>query len=697
MAKGEAKIWKEYEKAERRGESSTLLNYSYAGYRHAEVGVPDVEHKIFNVQDFGAVANDHISDREAFLKAIEAAEAHGSGVIFFPRGRYLFNTKADPCEPIEITCSNIVIRGEGCGVDGSEIFMQQPFRAPNPNEKWTAPILISFNGKGYNNKLADVVADSAKGSYSIQVSDASGIEQGDWVTLRLSNNDPKVVASELSPYSIGKGWSGMEYIGLQVYDYHLVTKVDGNEVTFKEPLMRQVAKSEKWFVQEFNHIEEVGVEDIAFVGDFQDEFNHHADDLHDGGWKLLDMKGVVNSWVRRCRFTDVSAAATVRQSANVSIFDSSITGNIGHHAVSADASSRIFIGAIHDAPAQWHTSGITKHTVGVVLWRNEGNPNSCFECHASQPRATLFDVTKGGFMRGRCGGAISNNPNHLNDLVFWNYCETDEAETEFDFWPSTTQYFRFLPPVIVGFHGAGTTFKSSTVAYEESTGAAVEPESLFEAQLKLRLGKLPEWIVELRSKVKSGEVSGALPVEREVVVSTTAELEAAVAAATLGDKIVMLDGEYRDVKLIVNHSGTFNAKFEIKAKNPGKVVFSGDAKVELRGDHVLLSGIYFKDGERNPQEWRSHGQGLVAIFGDYCEVAELLFFDFDMASSSYISTTLDDSGRVPKYAHIHHCAFIEKRTLDQVINLNNMVRADKRPEAPAGEPMYHRINHCYFS
>ncbi len=698
MAKGEADIWKKYKAAERKGETSQLLNFSYAGYRHAEVGVPDVEHTVFNVQDYGAVPNDQFSDREALLLAIEAAEANGSGVIYFPKGRYVFNTKADPCEPIVIKGSNIVLRGEGSGVDGTEIFMQQPFRAPNPVEKWTAPVLITFNGKGYNEKLADVVADSPKGTYSITVDKApKSLKAGDWVTLRMNNNDPKVIARDLAPHSVGADWSNMLYLGLQIYDYHQVVAIKGNKITFKEPLMREVRQDEGWYLQDFVHVEEVGVEDIAFVGDFQEKFVHHKDDIHDGGWKLIEFEGVVNSWLRRCRFTDVSSAASVRQSANVSIYDASITGNIGHHAVHADASSRIFIGAIADAPAQWHTSGVTKHTMGTVLWRNSHNPNSCFECHASQPRATLFDVTDGGFMRGRCGGAVQNNPNHLNDMVLWNYNETDEAEQDFDFWPSFTPYFRFVPPIIVGFHGAGTTFKASSVAYQESIGKAVEPESLFEAQLKLRLGELPEWIVELREKVAKGDYSGALPIENQVVVSNTAELEAAVAAAKLGDQIVMLDGEYRDVKLIVNHSGTFNKKFEIKAQNPGEVIFCGDVKVEMRGDHTSLSGVYFTRGDRNPKQWKSHGVGLVAIFADYCEVANCLFFDFDMADSSYISTSLDENNRVPKYAHIHHCAFIEKRTFDQVINLNNQRKALKDPSLPKGEPMYHRISHCYFS
>ncbi len=691
-----AKIWQEYEKAYKRDKTTPLLDFSFAGYHHGESEVPVVEHKVFNVLDFGAIANDHISDREALLKAIDAAEANGSGVIYFPKGRYLFNTKEDPCDPINIENNNIVLRGDGAGVNGTEIYMAEPFRAPNPIEKWTSPILITFNGKSFANPISTVVKDSPKGTFSVELDQARSLRVGDWICLRLSNNSEEVIARELAPHSSKDSWTNLVYIGSQVYDYHKVASVKGNKVTFKEPLMREVRADENWYVQTFPHLKECGVEDIAFVGNFKEKFVHHKDDIHDGGWKLIKFDGVVNSWLRRCRFTDVSAAMIVKGSANVSVYDCVVTGNVGHHSIHSDGSSRVFLGGIHDMPAQWHSVGVTKHTMGTVMWRNITDANSCFECHASQPRASLIDHCESGFIRGRCGGAIQNNPNHLNDLVFWNFKETgSKGSKDFQFWPTDTEYFRFLPPTIVGFYGAGTTFDASQAGYIESIGAPVDPESLYEAQLKLRLGKLPKWLVALKQKVENKDFAGMISEVRTVNVSNTAELHAAVDQAKEGDQIILADGNYEDVQLIVNASGSFNRKLEIKAMHPGKVSFTGDARVEIRGNHILLSGIYFKDGDRNQKEWKSHGPGLVAIYGDYNEVADCLFYDFDDVSSAYITTSLNEAGHVSQYAHIHHCAFLEKQTLDQVINLNNTLK--KTLDGEPGKPMYHRVSYCYFS
>ena len=53
---------------------------------------------------------------------------------------------------------------------------------------------------------------------------------------------------------------------------------------------------------------------------------------------------------------------------------------------------------------------------------------------------------------------------------------------------------------LLGFHGAAVTFDESAeqVKYLESNGAAVEPLSLYEAQLRQRLGYVPAWLNSLK-------------------------------------------------------------------------------------------------------------------------------------------------------------------------------------------------------
>ena len=180
-----------------------------------------------------------------------------------------------------------------------------------------------------------------------------------------------------------------------------------------------------------------------------------------------------------------------------------------------------------------------------------------------------------------------------------------------------------------------------------------------------------------------------------ITVGTTQDLVNATATVKPGDTILLSDGTYRDLRLTITADGTGDKMITIKAQNPGKAYISGNSAIELRGDFIHLSGLYFKDGSRNPSEWKTHGPGIVSIYADHCEVSECLFYDFDKANSSYISTNLDETGHVPQYCHIHHCAFVGKTTRDQVINLNNTKK--KTLEGEPGKPMYHRISYCYFS
>lgn len=181
---------------------------------------------------------------------------------------------------------------------------------------------------------------------------------------------------------------------------------------------------------------------------------------------------------------------------------------------------------------------------------------------------------------------------------------------------------------------------------------------------------------------------------KNIRVSTVPAVQAALPGLQPGDKLLLQNGAYKDLQLIVANSGRKENPIEISAENPGKVFITGDAKVELRGEHISLKGFYFKDGARNPRTWKTHGPGLIAIYGSFNRVTECMFNDFDEAHSAYITTSLSEDGKVPAHCRIDHCSFINKLTFDQVINLNNTFKKDTLRGGPA---MYHRVDHCFFS
>jgi len=180
------------------------------------------------------------------------------------------------------------------------------------------------------------------------------------------------------------------------------------------------------------------------------------------------------------------------------------------------------------------------------------------------------------------------------------------------------------------------------------------------------------------------------------IVSSNEETYKAVAKLKPGAVLKLADGVYHDMQLIISRSGKAGLPITIRALNPGKVFFSGDAKVEIRAEHIVLADIWFKDGNRDVSKWNSHGPGLVAIYGSYNRVTGCVFDCFDQANSAYITTSLTREGKVPLHCRIDHCSFTDKITFDQVINLNNTAKAIK-DGTTGGPPMYHRVDHCFFS
>lgn len=528
---------------------NVLLDFSYAGYKHGEEEAPSVEtlkargYKVYDVTDYGAVPNDGLSDREAFIKTLEAAtgttrtitadnnirilKEKANAIIYFPEGEFVLQGAEDKVnECIHLTMGNFVIKGAG---RNKTVIRMDKRNEPATGGMWSTPTLIEI--KHYSDAtgaMTEVTEDAAKGEFSVKVGATAGITAGSWVRLYLKNNDTELVGKELAPYTAGdlstqSGTPAIIENGVEVLDYHQVKSVSGNSITFYEPLMHAVEAKYGWKIQKFPHYENIGVEDIAFQGDAKEDFQHHASAADDSGFKLIDFVRVTDSWMRRVNFISVSEALSVVNSANVSVYDVDISGKRGHSAIRSQGSSRVFIGKVRDRSngrellnsggttlgsymenaGQYHACGVSKQSLGAVIWNVHWGDDSCFESHASQPRATLIDHCTGGFMQWREGGDLTQLPNHLDDLVIWNMNATKTKASDnnpFVWWDSSNIWWKNLPPVIVGFHGASMGFDndSKQVKRWESNGAAVTPASLYEAQLKKRLGAVPAWLNALK-------------------------------------------------------------------------------------------------------------------------------------------------------------------------------------------------------
>lgn len=550
---GTAQAWKKFLMD---SDDNVLLDYSYAGYNHGETAPNDGfawGYKVCNVKE--RMERENITALEAFTRILDenklirkttanATNANAKIVIYFPEGEYILHDGAGKNFPYDILGGNFVIKGDG--PQRTRLVMQTP---NGDTEKTNAPMLTIKHTNSPNSGknavlLATVTENAKKGTSSLVVSSTSDLTPGKWVQLRLRSGDKELLAKELGPIIPAASWSinqlpipistesSDDSYGIKITEFHQIKSVGGNRVIFYEPIMHDIdIKYDDclgWEIRDYRYYENVGVEDLTFVGQAVTPYYHHGEGApgnieawrYDQEYRPLNMARMVNSWVRNVDFENVSEAITFGESANCSAYNIEIRGYRGHAAVRAAGSTRIFIGKIRDnsrdgepnrygvvGEGQWHGCGVSKPSIGNVIWNSNWGNNACFESHATQPRATLFDKCSGGLIRYHAGGASDEAPNHLSELTLWNLNvtgTTDEKKqdyaNEFTWWGNSDLWWKIYPPIVVGTHGKSVTFSQTEgqLTYEESTGVMVTPESLYEAQLEKRLGAIPAWLNALK-------------------------------------------------------------------------------------------------------------------------------------------------------------------------------------------------------
>ena len=148
-----------------------------------------------------------------------------------------------------------------------------------------------------------------------------------------------------------------------------------------------------------------------------------------------------------------------------------------------------------------------------------------------------------------------------------------------------------------------------------------------------------------------------------------------------GDTIVLENGNWKDIELKFDSlSGTVKSPISIVAQTPGKVVFSGKSRFRLYGQHVVVSGLVFRDciGDKDVFELKVDKEERA----NDCRVTQCVFEQ----------TKGFKTRKSPKWLSIHgsnhrvdHCYFAGKQSLGTTL----VVWLHK-------EPGKHRIDHNFF-
>ncbi len=137
----------------------------------------------------------------------------------------------DISKSIQINQSNIVLKGDGCSEQGTEIFMDK-MRVQNGH--WQ----FRFQPETYNTSTLTAISESAnRGDYSVSVTSSGNLSEGQSIVIyHRSEEFSKAHYDNLELNETA--WTRLfgSDGGLTVYECHVIESIDGNRVTFKNPI-----------------------------------------------------------------------------------------------------------------------------------------------------------------------------------------------------------------------------------------------------------------------------------------------------------------------------------------------------------------------------------------------------------------------------------------------------------------------------
>ena len=151
---------------------------------------------------------------------------------------------------------------------------------------------------------------------------------------------------------------------------------------------------------------------------------------------------------------------------------------------------------------------------------------------------------------------------------------------------------------------------------------------------------------------------GSISAAKEISISADSNLKPLLKEVGAGDTIVLENGNWGSSKLKFDQlMGTVAEPIRVRARTPGKVVFSGEAEFRLSGSHVIVSGLVFRNtkGASDVFELRTHSERHA----HHCRVTDCVFertLDVEPDSESRWLSIYGTHNR------IDHCYFAGKKS-----------------------------------
>lgn len=166
-----------------------------------------------------------------------------------------------------------------------------------------------------------------------------------------------------------------------------------------------------------------------------------------------------------------------------------------------------------------------------------------------------------------------------------------------------------------------------------------------------------------------------VPTPDEILVTTPSELNEAIVAAKAGDCIVMKNGVWHNVDMLIDAVGTEESPITLRAETPGQVVITGLSSLILRGKYLVVEGIRFRDG------YSSKSLHLIEVRSSFTRITNCSIVKYNKPEGNDVWIGMFGSNN-----RVDHCYFEGKYSESVMIIIWR----------PTPESNDHSIDHNHF-
>lgn len=159
---------------------------------------------------------------------------------------------------------------------------------------------------------------------------------------------------------------------------------------------------------------------------------------------------------------------------------------------------------------------------------------------------------------------------------------------------------------------------------------------------------------------------------------------AALSRVEAGGVIVLASGEWRDFDMVVTGRGTADEPIAVVAERPGTVFLTGQSSLRIGGEHIVVSGLVFRDGYSPRGEVISFRRTKDDLARN-SRVTQVVIDRFNKPDRFESDYWVGIYGRNNRFDHSH-----------LVGKTNQGVTLAVRLDAPESRENGHRIDHNYF-